>query len=553
MTEEVIVRLDRTASLALMGAFLALAACKRGSSGSSEPAPVFTVHGGAGSDGAGGEGGEIYVGGSGSTVVVKQDGGLGTLPTWTYTAPNLGANPLTIDADTAFTVDGPPTGDDGINPATGIWVKSGATVTLSPPDGEDTSEISLSDGLLVEGTIVLAPLAGTGNASSLGIEAKSIAVRGTVQATGADAATGEAGGNGGDLTASVSESFFLTGKVLTNGGQGDTGGIGGDIDVGVAGPEWSVDVTPGVIAITGRADASGGVGLAGAGGGSGDVNIYGSWDAGGACSFFNSGTVRANGGNGTTEGGKGQYVYVSACRVGSAVNTGTLEASGGSATTEGGGGATDFVEIDSLFGITYAGGTLSSSGGKGAGAGAGGAGGEIDIFSYGQYYDWAYGYGPEGQAVGVHVAAKRLDASGGDGATGGAGGTVNVWNGGLTIDEGVTVAGFGILDLAGGGGTTLGGQGGSATIESHERYDATLDDYLLGTVENGVRIVATGGDASAGVGGHGGSAFVGAYLESVAPSRTPTRSRRCRRARSSRPAARGRPTAARAVPSGSTT
>ena len=498
-------RLTKTA--ALLGAILALAAC--GKSSSSKTPNQLSVHGGKASAGVGGSAGGIYVYAQGGQITVKTDGGLPALPTWTYTAPALGANPLTIDADTAFTVGATVIGDDGVNPATGIWVKSGATVTLTP-ETEPTVSIIVPEGILIEGTVVMAPLAGTRNSSSLHIEAQNAAVRGSVRAVGADGATGESGGDGGAISGLVSNDVFITGSVLSTGGKGDTGGNGGEIDITVEGPTWAVDVTPSTIAVTGVVDSSGGEGLAGVGGAAGGAEVWGSWSYDGACNFFNSGAFRSRGGDGTTGGGDGAYLYASSCAVGSTVNKGTFDSSGGSATVDGPGGAApaDYaLEIEAADGVMYAGGKLLAMGGKGAGTGQGGAGGDIHINA--DLMDVA-----AAPSLGVHVAA-RIDASGGEGATGGPGGIIEVYDDGAPTDAGITLHNYATLDCTGGAGTTAGGEGGDCEVYPYDRYDADLGGNVVGPLLNQAKVDASGGDASDGAGGGGGYVWVGTWIDNT--------------------------------------
>ena len=316
-------KLSRSCRWAVAGA-LAIMGCSGGGGGWSTQG--FAAAGGKASAGAGGAGGQINVEASGGPVTVQPDGGLPALPTWHYTAPALGANPLTVSASGTIAVGSTLLGDDGVNPATGLWVKKGVTATLAPQTGTTVS-LSFTDGVLVEGTVAMAPVAGSLDSTSLSLDATDVAVTGALLAQGGDAASGADGGAGGTVSASVAHDFFLTGRLVTTGGKGDNGGNGGAIEVVVSGPAAAVGVVPSTIAVTGVADNSGGEGLAGQGGSTNWNEIYGDrWGTNGACNLWSAGALRSNGGEGTAGGGAAGGVYLASCANGWAVSTGTLEA-----------------------------------------------------------------------------------------------------------------------------------------------------------------------------------------------------------------------------------
>jgi len=493
-------RLGKKSAGALLSAILALAGCGGGSSSGGN---TFAFHGGKGSDGGGGGGGKVYVYTYGAPITMKKGGGLPALPTWSYTAPELGSNPLTVASDTPLTVGPSVLGDDGVNPATGLWVKSGATLTITPGAG-NTATMDLSDGLLVEGKIVLAPISGSLSSTSLTVTATDVAVKGAIEAKGGAATTGNDGGDGGVVTINVSNNFFLTGSMVATGGAGDNGGSGGEINVIVGGPAWAADVTPSTIAVTGLSDTSGGAGAAGAGGDSGDNSIWGEWNQDGACNFYSSGTFRADGGKGTAGGGGGGHIYASSCSVGWAVNTGTMEALSGAATVDGAGGDGNEVYLEACDGVVYAGGKILVSGGAGAGSGNGGGGGDL-------YIDSPTCGVASAPALGAYVAAA-LESVGGDGASGGKGGYMEIYTDGTKTNAGITLTGYHKVDAVGGAGTTAGGTGGDYEIYPEDWYDSDRDGNVVGALDTETPIDVRGGVASAGAGGDGGYAWVGTWI-----------------------------------------
>lgn len=498
----------------LATALVALTGCGGGGGGGSPN--TIDLRGGAGLTGAGGSGGgipKIFV--EGGSLTLTRSGGLPALPSWQAPVPDLGANPRTIAADEALSASGPLVGDDGSTAATGVWVKKGATLTLTPASGS-TAGFMLPGGLLVDGTIVLAPLPSSRTAASFGVMTKVAAVHGTIRAVGGDGAAGENGGDGGAVTFILLGGLHLDGSIVSTGGGGDAGGNGGAISVQVLGPSWGAGVTPGTLAFTGRTDSSGGVGRVGAGGQAGSVEVAGYVTGGtGTCNAYYSGRIVARGGDGATGGGDAAPVKLNGCLVGWAASVATVDASGGAATANGKGGNGGAVQAVAADGTLYLGGELRARGGAGAGAGGGGDGGQLLLGSVPRDLS-------DAPALGVHVAA-RLDAAGGAGADGGAGGTLGFFDRGTPTgtDAGITLAGYDALDASGGDGVTGGGAGGTILLGVRERYDATANLNHVGAVSSDVDLVASGGGASAGPGGDAGRVVIGSAVHTVHPLASP--------------------------------
>jgi hypothetical protein len=344
----------------------------------------------------GGQGGRVEIWNSDGTGIHMLKSGAVNLPlAIPDVVPDLGSNPRTIDKDTAITPsydgildNGSIVGDDGMTPATGLWVKPGATLTLNAnrdeypyyPGWEDSYgylynsvELRLSTALYVEGTIkvgrqVYIPYYWVGgytygtqtldDACELVVMATNIVVAstGAIDARGADDSMtdlDEIGGRGGRLVLHGYGTIINKGTIDTSGGAGFDGGEPGLAHV------FSLE--------------------------------YG---------VFNAGTIRANGGNGSGDHGANAdfddtevTILLSGGHFGP-VNTGTLTARGGNGVDQGGRGG-NVVLVTDFFGFNgYAPyefvastGTIDVSGGNsfnGHRVRSGGAGGEIyltgDVF-----------------------------------------------------------------------------------------------------------------------------------------------------------------------------
>lgn len=457
-------------------------------------AGVLSALGGKGTGGPGGMGGFVALYSDTGDVRVVAIPTMGTVPTWSVPDPDLGANPRTVTGVEDITPDaaGVILGDDGELDATALWVKQGAEATLQE-NLDPGIGLTLAGPLVVDGTLRLGPQGGTrptfdGSATELHVGAM-----GVIDGKGGDA-TGADGGGGASFTLGVAGNTVVAGTIDTRGGNGANGGAGGQLDV---------VVSSGWIVVTGVADSSGGTGLAGAGGEAGGNEIWGRWSEGGTGNYYGSGQLLARGGDGTTKGGNGNYVYVSSCQTGWAVQseTGVLDGSGGAATVSGDGGGGYQVQLESSDDKFWASGAFYATGGNGAGTGIGGPGGSVSIDARNS---------ASTTAVLGGYTAMISDVSGGNGLTGGDGGSLWIF----TERTGVTpsplyVAAAG-LDASGGQGASLGGQGGSIYTSAYGSPDLRAQGLraapgvAIGDVSLDVPATAEGGDSSGGAGGNGG-------------------------------------------------
>jgi len=473
---------------------LGLAACG-GDDKKAEAVVASQASGGRGTAGAGGAGGSVSAYSDSGDVIVSAKPDLAGMPSWTYVAPVLGANPRNVSVSATITPDdaGVILGDDGVNPATALVVKAGVTLTL----GETTAglvNLQLAGPLVVDGTLTAELEEGVGPTRS-SVEGAAAAVyvskKGVVVTRGVDGNATTDGGAGGSFDLNVAGNVFVEGTIDSRGGKGMNGGAGGFINL---------EVSSGWVVVTGTADSSGGEGLAGVGGEGGDTEIWGRWSANGTGNAYSSGALISRGGNGTAGGGNAGDVYVSSCRNGWAVSTGLLDGSGGDALTSGAGGSANWVEIDASGDKVWASGRMLSRGGKGAGAGAGGSGVYVGVSSN------SSSLRPD--AVLGGRAAVEADARGGDGATGGAGGEIEYWvERSTNVDPAPLLVAMPEADATGGAGTTAGGAGGYLEASSYGLSKARAAVADVGDVTVDVAFKASGGAASAGAGGEGGEVY----------------------------------------------
>lgn len=491
------------------------ASCGGGSSAAATPGTEpYTVsglqiltHGGAGLDGAGGEGGDFdfqaYTGGN---IEIRRVGVVDTTFTVPAANPALGTNPRTITADVILTPDGSNEvlGDDGVNPATGVHVLPGITLTLRGNRNSDGTPVTMEWATLTVDTAILLEGALTGyadettlgdglslNALRVDLRADNLIIRptGSVKLRGKDAATGANGGNGGEFNAYVDQTIINEAPVVTRGGDGDDGGDGGDV-------YWDSSGN-GAIYNTGDVDLSGGRGSNGLGGDGGYYDTHSEYGP-----QFHSGDVTARGGDGTLGGGDGDGIYFDICDVGLFVNSGDLDASGGHATVQGDGGDADDIELYYYTGPVRMTGTYLARGGDGAGSGNGGDGGTFEIDGHEDEIedtDIAYGF---------QIGAS-IDLRGGSGRDGGDGGDVDLYvdfdeshNPDAAHAQSVLLVGYDLIDASGGSGTADGGAGGYVDLQME--YGNNYDIEYIGSVINEADMVTRGGDGTNGAGGDGG-------------------------------------------------
>ena len=497
-----------------------VAACSSG--GGSAAGGTMTLKGGKGATGNGGDGGYFDVEGStGAAVKVLASGGVNTDVSLPTQLPYLGTNPQDVTTDTTLEVGASgfyltassTTVTNATGTVTGIRVRKGVTLTIKPNwdlDGiaatYEVVRISLSDGLIVEGTVKITPIdlaaAGDGLGPSTasvdltggywwtsGLGGLFIASTGKIDVSGASSTSG-AGSDAGYFRAHC-DAFNNAGVITTQGGSGSTsGGNAGDVQA-YANEGYAVS--------TGSITADGGAGAAGAGGSAGAIDVESYYGYGYVVA---KGLLSASGGSGATQGGAGGHVYLYS-DWGGMVASGTFRSNGGDATSDGQGGNGDYVEFDA-YGALRVAGSIDTHGGKGASSGNGGSGGNVDVDVY---VNEAWGSNSdEPDSAGVFFGAS-VDTHGGDGASGGQGGYFYVWNdiGGDATVKGspITLAGYARIDNSGGDGYTFGGNAGSNNyLSSWGAYDGN-GTYYAGGVSNDASFVMRGGKGETGAGGSG--------------------------------------------------
>lgn len=436
------IRFDPRKSLPLACA-IALAACSGGDGGGpSAPAPAIGARGGAGRTGAGGAGGNVVVSVTpGGGASIRPGVAPPALAEPAVPAPDLGANPRTFAADATLLAAGPILGDDAATPATGLWVKAGATLTLDP-GGSAVAYLLVSGAIRVDGTLrttMYDPSRATAWIS-LRAAALHVSATGRIDATPADAAGDGLGASG--VLVRTSGPIVNAGAIVARGGRGATGGHGGELDLGAsAGP----------LVNTGLIDGSGGEGSGGPGGYAMGASLWGDWGDGATCDAHNTGRIVARGGDGTAGGGDGGYAYLAGCGVGDTFNGGALDASGGDATAGGPGGLGATASVEASGGRALVRGTLRARGGRAAN-GTGGRGGWVEVLAT----------GTTGAVRAVVVA--ELDAGGGDGDAGGDGGNVLVQQEGFAGGDLRVEVGTAAVDVGGGAGTP-GGAPGTVSVD----------------------------------------------------------------------------------------
>jgi hypothetical protein len=484
----------------------------------------ITTGGGTGSASTGGTGGPIALGNyNGSDSWILKTGTIDTTFAMPSGDPDLGSNPLTVDVTATLALaDGVTTilGDDAATTATGLWIKPGVTLTLTPnwPAGPASIEARLvfAKGILIEGTLKTDVREAEVHQSNLLLQAANLKVRagGAITTAGADNGAAPNGSNGGAIYLNIAYLVTQEGTITSTGGSGDAGGNGG-----------SAEMYSRAYAVynLGPITTSGGTGTNGLGGNAGFLWIQGSTDPGSPAGggVFNTGNLTARGGNGTAGGGNG-HIIMSRWDYsdGPLVNTATLDASGGDATAVGNGGNAGGTINTGISGLQTAGiymigeggsvrvmGTIRARGGNGAGGGNGGNGNRVEISATTAFY--------QRSDTGAFIGAT-FDSRGGDGAKGGDGGVciinhVTNFNS-VAVEFGTAptyLVGYTSFNSSGGGGVTGGGTAGAVTIQASPATDASGNTWIGGLL-NETPILAVGGTASGGSGGAGGAATVAA-------------------------------------------
>jgi hypothetical protein len=251
------------------------------------------------------------------------------------------------------------------------------------------------------------------------------------------AATNGAAGDGAALQISGAHMRHLNAAVYTRGGNGDSGGDGGNISVDNSALLEDCDF---------QVWAHGGSGTTqGGNGGSAYLNATGA----GALRNFNL-KADARGGGSQNVGGQGGSGGVSSAGPAQVSNAEIELLAGGGSGAQGGAGGTAEVFLNG----GGAWGTFVGEVRGGAGTtGAGGGGGNIALYSVSGSVDFVV----------------SVNAGGGSGNTGGAGGTIDIGSdpattGGTTRVLGEAVAGGGVGDSAGGAGGQVVIQAGDGGI-----------------------------------------------------------------------------------------
>jgi hypothetical protein len=483
----------RIVRLGLSLAAAALVAC--GSSGGGSTPATFKAQGGKGLTGVGGAGGVVQLtSAQGGNVAVLHGGGVPDLPALTQpAAPDLGANPRTISADlTLASSSFPILGDDGATAATGLWVQSGKTLTLTASSGTSVA-LTFTAGFRVDGTLVTGPLP-TGVPASLGVSAKAVAIGpgGRIDLSGADATGTGPGFAGAQCSLIAQEGVFNQGQVLSRGGRGGSSGAGG------AGGAITIVAQNGSALSTGTIDSSGGEGLGGAGGAAGVSVLVCSGAATAVGDAQSAGRRVSRGGSGTTAGGNGGTIVTQGCPTGRVMISGLMDGSGGDATVDGKGGDGGTAVVAVASNRAFVAGQLLVTGGKGASSGIGGQGGIAEVI-----VNKTTAATPASQGI---FLTAQLDVSGGDGATGGAAGVafLNEAASDLAGSPGTTVvvSGHQSIDASGGQGATAGGGGGHLVLVSARNSGTTA---RIGSVTSELPLLVNGGQGLAGAGGAAGT------------------------------------------------
>ncbi|MFT3915867.1 MAG: hypothetical protein QM704_17675 [Anaeromyxobacteraceae bacterium] len=429
----------------------------------------------------------------GGDIQVKKSTTVPAAPTLSPGVPGLGANPRTLAASTTLQPDlSDHVPGDQAGAATGLWVKAGATVTLAPNAG-DWATIRLADGIVVDGTLRLHYRAAQpANRGFVRLVARAL----HVSETGVVELTGAPGGTGGSLQVETVEGITNRGLIDGRGGDGTSGGQGGQIVLEAGSVAWLQ---------AGTIRASGGAGTAGPGGEAGYVSLiipcYSNTPGEGDVAV--TGPVENRGGAGTVAGGPGGSLRVASC-AGFVVVTGALDTRGGAASAGQGGNGGD-IDVQAVNDALWFLGEARSAGGDGsATVGQGGDGGEIGLQSRTLS-------ARSGGTLAAYVHAG-LDATGGDGQVGGSGGLceLQVWQNEVAPGTSgpLVVTGLDALLANGGDGAQAGGDAGPLSVYSQAVAGAAPSPAGTLSIEPGIESFGGRATAASGQGGHGNEVWL---------------------------------------------
>lgn len=459
--------------------------------------------GGAGT--YGGMGGYVtFINSNGTDTMILRTGTVNATVNPNVVKPNLGGNPLTISTDTTLTPDltGNLIGDDTINPATGLWVKPGAVLTLDPQiDGDgfpftlEQVYLSLQDAVYLEGTIRVGRKTGTDHGADLSfgsnLEYFVVTSSGQIDTHGTDFGPGTDGGNGGYVSIETYGTIINAGRIDTTGGNGDNGGAGGFI--------YLYSYYYGIYN-SGTLISSGGIGNAGNGGIAGYIDL----GSGGGSNYgpmANSGSITSRGGDGTDRGGDGGSVDLQTDYTGAVTSSGPIDSSGGDCLTQGNGGNGGPVSMSAYNGSIRISGPVTTAGGDSLGDfNFGGAGAQLYLYQ-------ENGGGGSGELGGGIFVGADLTLTGGSGYYAGQGGPLYVSANeqdyiNPTKDQ-IMFVGYSEIHAGGGAGTEGGGSGSAyVSMTNGAAYDGN-DDYWLGSIILEPDWHLQGGDSTNGYGGYG--------------------------------------------------
>jgi hypothetical protein len=294
-----------------------------------------------------------------------------------------------------------------------------------------------------------------------------------------------------------------TGKLISNGGTGATGGQPAEVSI----------IANSDLFNTGPITANGGKGMNG-NGGSGFAGVFQIMSIYG--SIYNSGALSQAGGNGTAGGGDGGTFLLYAGKLGytgDVVNSGSITADAGSATNSGSGGNGWNISLYASGAIRTSG-KISINGGDSMGANNGGIGGTVTLQNY-VPYDYAAGSGSSPTPVRPIQVSGNMYLNGGASktGTGGRGGKLYVYqakSGAEASNTGIQFLGYASANFSGGFGTVAGGSafgngsGLSMKVITYNDYPGNGSTAIPpGPIINQINITTRGGNSN-GTGGWGG-------------------------------------------------
>ncbi len=379
--------MSKTIGLSLAAAAL-LAGCGGGGGGGGRN---VLMQGGTGD--YGGDGGLVYFYTyTGGNLEVRRGGSVDThfdLPQ--NINPYLGINPRTITGNKTFEVgtdlaigDDTILGDDDTDVATGLWIQKGATLTINPNCSDwdcssssglaDRIVLSFSDGVLIEGTLILGGVDVTDPGDALGDEPARLRWNNYP----ANLVITKDGSVNGDAKAACANAavyihLYANGTVVN---QGTVSAVGGNCTDGDGGNGGEIALKSDDVSVfnTGDLTSSGGSSSSDYGGDAGDIYIYTDSSYGGA---YNSGHLVGAGGTGKLGGGNGaEYIEIYNDGMGDVINSGDIDCPGGDGTSSAddadGGDGCYYVGIYGYNGDVLVSGKLNAKGANGAGDGDGG-------------------------------------------------------------------------------------------------------------------------------------------------------------------------------------